>query len=67
MQIITAATQNGAHVCGLGDELGTLEAGKIADILVVAGDPLEDMQALTVVQMVVHDGVIIRNELAGAE
>jgi imidazolonepropionase-like amidohydrolase len=46
----------------LGDELGTLEAGKIADILVVAGNPLEDLQALTDVQMAIHGGVVIRDE-----
>ena len=62
MQIIVAATRNGAHVCGLGDELGTLEAGKIADILVVAGNPLDDLQVLTDVQMVIHNGVVIRDE-----
>jgi imidazolonepropionase-like amidohydrolase len=62
MQIIVAATRNGAHVCGLDDEIGTLEPGKIADILVVAGDPLDDLQALTDAQMVIHNGAIIRNE-----
>jgi imidazolonepropionase-like amidohydrolase len=62
MQIIVAATKNGAHVCGLEDEIGTLEVGKIADILVVAGDPLDDMQVLTDVQMVVHSGVVILDE-----
>jgi imidazolonepropionase-like amidohydrolase len=62
MQIIVAATRNGAHVCGLEDEIGTLEAGKIADILIVEGDPLDDMHALTDVQMVIHNGVVIREE-----
>jgi imidazolonepropionase-like amidohydrolase len=60
MQIIMAATKNAAQVCNLGEELGTLEPGKMADILVVAGDPLEDLQALTDVQMVIHNGVVIR-------
>jgi imidazolonepropionase-like amidohydrolase len=60
MQIIVAATKNAAHVCNLEEQIGTLEPGKIADILIVAGNPLEDMQALTDVQMVVHNGVIIR-------
>jgi imidazolonepropionase-like amidohydrolase len=62
MQIIVAATNNGAHVCGLDDDIGTLEAGKIADILVVAGNPLDNMQVLTDVQMVIHNGVVIRGE-----
>jgi imidazolonepropionase-like amidohydrolase len=60
MQIIIAATKNAAHVCNLDADLGTLEAGKIADILVVDGDPLEDLSMLQKVRMVIHDGVIIR-------
>ena len=60
MQIIIAATKNAAHVCNLDAEIGTLEVGKIADILVVNGDPLEDLTALLNVRMVIHDGVIIR-------
>jgi imidazolonepropionase-like amidohydrolase len=62
MQIIVAGTKNGAHVCNLDHELGTLEAGKIADVLVVDGDPLEDIHALAKVRMVIHNGVVIRDE-----
>jgi imidazolonepropionase-like amidohydrolase len=62
MQIIVAGTKNAAHVCNLDHELGTLEAGKIADVLVVDGDPLEDIHALTNVRMVLHNGVVIRIE-----
>jgi imidazolonepropionase-like amidohydrolase len=57
-----AATQNAAHVCNLDHELGTLEAGKIADVLIVNGDPLQDIRALTDVRMVIHNGVVIRDE-----
>jgi imidazolonepropionase-like amidohydrolase len=68
MQIIVAATRNAATVCGLGRELGTLEPGKIADVLVVDGDPLADgstelaevLVTLTQVRLVVHGGVIVR-------
>ena len=61
MQIIVAATQNGAHVCNLGDQLGALEVGKIADVLVVDGDPLQDIHVLTKVQWVIKDGRLIRS------
>jgi imidazolonepropionase-like amidohydrolase len=54
MQIIMAATRNAATVCGLGRELGTLEPGKLVDFLVVDGDPLADLAALTQVRLVVH-------------
>jgi imidazolonepropionase-like amidohydrolase len=60
MQIILAGTQNAAHVCNLDRELGTLEAGKIADVLVVDGNPLEDIHALTDARVVIHNGVVIR-------
>ncbi len=60
MQIITACTKNAAHVMRLENELGTLEPGKAADILVVQGNPLEDLQALADVRLVIHGGVVIR-------
>ena len=63
MQVIVAATKNGAHVCNLEDDLGTLEAGKIADVMVVGGDPLRDLKDLADIRMVIHDGVVIRNEI----
>jgi Tol biopolymer transport system component/imidazolonepropionase-like amidohydrolase len=62
MDIIVAATRNAATVSNRGHDLGTLEPGKIADILVVNGDPLADLQALLNVQLVMRDGVVIRQE-----
>lgn len=64
MQIIVASTRNGARVCNLEDEIGTLEAGKLADILVVDGDPLVSIEALGRTTMVIHEGHVIRNDLA---
>jgi imidazolonepropionase-like amidohydrolase len=61
MEIIIAATKHGAHVCNMEDEIGTLEAGKFADILVVNGDPLVDLNVLKHnVMMVFHNGTLIR-------
>jgi len=62
MQIIVASTMNAAVVCGKETEIGALQAGKIADVLVVTGNPLEDIQAMTHIKMVIHLGEIIRNE-----
>ncbi len=62
MQIIVASTKNAAHVSQLEDQLGTLETGKIADVLVVSGNPLKDLQDLQNIRMVIHHGVIIREE-----
>jgi imidazolonepropionase-like amidohydrolase len=61
MQIIEASTKNAAHVIDLEDELGTLEPGKAADVLVVGGNPLQDLQALADVRLVIHNGAVIRD------
>src|SRR6516162_7906878 len=46
LDVITCATKTGAEILGRADELGTLEAGKLADVLVVDGDVLADISAL---------------------
>jgi imidazolonepropionase-like amidohydrolase len=50
-------TVNPAHALGIDAELGTLERGKIADIVVLRKDPLEDIHNLTTVELVVIGGV----------
>jgi imidazolonepropionase-like amidohydrolase len=44
MEAIVAATSTAARACRLEDEVGTIESGKAADLLVLDGDPLEDMR-----------------------
>jgi imidazolonepropionase-like amidohydrolase len=46
MDVLTWATRNGAEVLGRGDELGTVTAGKLADLLVVDGNPVADVNVL---------------------
>ena len=53
------ATCRNAEIAGLGDQLGTVEPGKLADLIVTEGNPLEDLQALRNVSMVVTGGKII--------
>jgi imidazolonepropionase-like amidohydrolase len=60
MDVIIAATRNSAFVCGVADQLGTVEPGKTADLLVVTGDPLQDLGSLSHTQLVMHQGTIIR-------
>jgi imidazolonepropionase-like amidohydrolase len=62
MDVIVASTRNAAHVCGLDGELGTLQVGLAADVLVVSGDPLANLQVLRQIRLVVHGGTIIRDE-----
>jgi imidazolonepropionase-like amidohydrolase len=47
LEVIRCATRTGAEIMGRADEFGTLEAGKLADVLVVDGDPLKDISVLT--------------------
>ena len=53
------ATCRNAEIAGLGDQLGTVEPGKLADLIVTEANPLEDLQALRNVSMVVTGGKII--------
>jgi imidazolonepropionase-like amidohydrolase len=46
MEAIVAATKTAAEACRVNDRVGTLEAGKAADLLVVNGDPLSDISLL---------------------
>ncbi|MFT4255918.1 MAG: amidohydrolase family protein [Pseudoxanthomonas sp.] len=59
MRILEAATINGARAYFLGDETGSLEAGKSADILIVDADPLADVANLRKIHAVIMKGVLI--------
>lgn len=58
-QALVAATRSSAKLCGVADKLGTIETGKIADLIVVAANPLDDISNLHKLQMVVKEGAII--------
>lgn len=60
MQIIVAATKNGAEICGIDKDVGTIEIGKKADLLIVKGNPLEDIDYISNVKIVIKDGFIIK-------
>ena len=56
LDAIAAATRINARILGMGDDLGTIEEGKIADIIVIDGDPRFDIMALDDPVLVVKDG-----------
>jgi len=58
MQVLIASTLGGARAMGAEKETGTLEKGKSADLLVVAGDPTKDVANLRKVRYVVRGGVV---------
>jgi imidazolonepropionase-like amidohydrolase len=57
--VLASATRVGAEIMRMGDKLGTIEPGKIADILVVAGNPLDDLSNLRQVRYVIADGDVV--------
>ena len=69
MDAILAGTATAADVCTLGDQIGTLEPGKRADLVVAAGNPLDDIALLADarnITLVVQDGHIVKHSTASA-
>lgn len=60
LETIRMATLNGATVMGMEKELGTIEAGKLADIVAVAGDPSKDITVMMNMALVMKDGVVYK-------
>jgi imidazolonepropionase-like amidohydrolase len=63
MQAIRAATTNAAELLGWSDKMGSVEAGKWADLVAVSGDPLKDITELQRVKFVMKSGSVIKNDL----
>jgi imidazolonepropionase-like amidohydrolase len=66
MQALQAATGVAASVMGIGDRVGTLEPGLEADVLVVCGNPLDDLSALRDVRVVLQGGQVRVGSAAAA-
>ncbi|WP_334059798.1 metal-dependent hydrolase family protein [Alteromonas sp. S005] len=58
--VLLSATVNSADLLGISDILGTLEQGKLADIVAVQGDPLDDISLMESVSFVMKDGVVYK-------
>ena len=58
-QALVAATRNAAELCGVGADVGTIETSKLADMIVVAGNPLDDIQNLRRLQLVIKNGRVV--------
>ena len=63
MQAIRSGTALGAEMLGWSDKLGTVESGKLADLVAVSGDPLADITELERVRFVMKEGVVYKNEM----
>ena len=60
VEALKAATVNAADLLGLASEIGTIEAGKSADLIAVAGDPLTDVTVLKKVDFVMARGEVVK-------
>jgi imidazolonepropionase-like amidohydrolase len=59
-EVLRAATVNAAELLGWADRVGALEAGKLADVIAVPGDPLADVKELQRVTFVMKGGAVVR-------
>ena len=64
---LKAATANDAELLGIGQKVGTLEKGKLADVIAMPGDPTSDITATERVSFVMKEGKIIRRGAPGAQ
>jgi imidazolonepropionase-like amidohydrolase len=67
MNAIISATKVNAEICGLSDKLGTITEGKWADMIVVDGNPLEEVQLFAQsdkIVMVMKEGRVVKDLLA---
>lgn len=62
IEAIISATAVPAKILGVDDKLGTIEAGKLADIIAVAGDPLTDIKTMLDVKFVMKNGMVYKND-----
>ncbi len=56
--VLKAATINGATALGVDDRLGSVEPGKLADLVVVRGNPLDDIKAARNIRLVIKEGIV---------
>ena len=61
-QTLQAATKNAAAVCGAADDLGTVEVGKLADLIVVGANPLDDIDNVRKLELVLKEGRIVSDK-----
>jgi imidazolonepropionase-like amidohydrolase len=61
-QTLLAATRNAAAVCGVGDQLGTVEVGKLADLIVVGANPLEAIDNVRGLRLVLKEGRVVSDK-----
>jgi len=65
-QTLVAATKSAAEVCGVGKDLGTVEVGKLADLIAVRENPLDDINNLRSLELVFKEGRLVADHRQGS-
>jgi imidazolonepropionase-like amidohydrolase len=63
-QTLLAATKHAAELCCVGDELGTIEVGKLADVIVIGANPLENIDNVRKLLLVMKEGRVVSDKRA---
>ena len=66
MLALVAATSNAARLLRMDDQIGSVEKGKVADLILVPGDPLKDIGAMRRPAFVMKSGRVVRNQVGHA-
>jgi imidazolonepropionase-like amidohydrolase len=64
LDILRAVTSNAAEMLGWQDRVGSVEPGKLADLVAVSGDPVADIDVLQQVRFVMKGGQVVRNDFS---
>jgi imidazolonepropionase-like amidohydrolase len=62
IEAIRSATQSAADLLNVSDSLGTIEVGKLADLVAVKGNPLEQISLLQNISFVMKDGLVYKHQ-----
>ena len=62
IEVLRAATLHGAEDIGYAQDLGSIEAGKLADLLVLNKDPLQDIRNTTIIRYVMKNGELFEGD-----